>query len=434
MARGEHAGKRSRPVGKAFYDRMGMPKPRIEEHSPALPLPRQSTPRNATYRNPRIEVQLFSRRLVLDRYDLLSRSVTRLGATLVAQNLQNPFLQPPRLEAELVVTRSANIRLNRNGKDLEWVKVLQVFKGVPAEKKKTFGFIREKGQDIPLISASSGWLPTMNSTRELLDNALWTQAVREFSDMMGHKLSKRGYDGQHEGQYLACHVEKKLMLFFVCHYVCDSTTGIIDERRVESIRHRQTPLEAVITMDKCPCSDCLEFKRKVEDLTGIRFYFEQSPETARTRTERENGKLVRRFCREDSLASNIDSRRRTKRRISKNQTKKIKTHSSAMLRKDARREAQRPVHQTNKDVAFPRNPRIMVLLPSRIVSKNATKAQGQHVQARPHQTVRPPQTPVRPTRSNGLFTPPPSPFSFDILDMVDRRRRKGTASNPYLIC
>lgn len=68
------------------------------------------------------------------------------------------------------------------------------------------------------MSTISGWQDSTTAARDtnLLNSAAWTIGVREFCSLIGHVLPSHGRDRDYECQYHGCHVEKRLILCFVC--------------------------------------------------------------------------------------------------------------------------------------------------------------------------------------------------------------------------
>jgi hypothetical protein len=275
-----------------------------------------------------------------------------------------------------------------------------------------------------MVSAQSGWESTTTCDGTLLDNAAWTTAVKEFCSIIGHELPGYSYDTDFHGQYFACHVEKKLALYFVLHFLSDEITGTLSERKLRELRRRETPLEAMLTITKPSCPDCDNFLDELQDLTGIIFHMEICHVIGQTEPYRDGTMTRRRLVAGGTKELKLF---RSKAQENRYVARQVKESPIVHRAKDQNSNRRREIVTA---VVIMKNPNIMVILPSRPKPSQAS----QRSDAR---KISPPATPVRPTRSNGLFTPPSSPFSFDTLDKINRRRRYlgkgGSPRNPFVL-
>ncbi|KAH8599954.1 hypothetical protein B0O99DRAFT_668603 [Bisporella sp. PMI_857] len=188
---------------------------------------------------------------------------------------QNDELAPSHTPELAMVTHS-NLVIRRFQATIQLLTPVEEIKAETADtaKHRTFGSIRKKGSDKPLVNSLSGWRPGATGNQQLLDGEIWTEAIKEFCSLVGHQLPKHYYDKQWPGQYQGCHVEKRLALMFTLHYCSDPVTGIPNLRMLKELRQRRPKLEAVISMDKAPCLECKEFLAELERFTNIKFALE----------------------------------------------------------------------------------------------------------------------------------------------------------------
>jgi hypothetical protein len=430
--------------GQSMFDHYGMPKPRtsvlshprpkerINQQRPELAKPlalvsvREALePPKEIFRNPNIEVRVLAQRSQFMTLQKPAQMITGRGGSLgtICRKLANILCQEsrtsPRIGAQPDYHASAplsnNIMQVRHKQTVAFVRVDKVIRVGQNCDLKTVAAVFEKGSDLPLMYSVSGWASTPRASDKVLNNSRWSKAVWQFCELLGHKLKYNNFDKAYLGQEKSCHAEKQLMLWFVLHYLSDEVTGVLDEKKLRDIRLRPTPLEGLLTLDKRPCADCESFRKKLEDLTGIYFSIEICPKLRRTDTPAPKTVKTRR-------------RQKPKYRVEKKRSD-IKKHS---IRPDPFAEA------IEIEFDMTKNPRIVVLIPTQLVPKQVSVPQTPRRRSQKNTSgvLSPPITPVRPTRRNGLWTPTSSPFSFEELDKVDRRRhygRKGTKQNPYVL-
>ncbi|KAK3692013.1 hypothetical protein B0T22DRAFT_502790 [Podospora appendiculata] len=128
--------------------------------------------------------------------------------------------------------------------------------------KSTVGFIVGYGDLKPEMVAISGWKHTRPPAPGVLANAHITECVGVASRVMGFKLRKHYHDSpgqsfvspEHEGRYLASHIEKQLAI------------GWVLKRKAK-----------ILIDHTVYCSSCLSFLTEVRRTTGITFVLECRP-------------------------------------------------------------------------------------------------------------------------------------------------------------
>ena len=139
--------------------------------------------------------------------------------------------------------------------------------------RRTFGTVRYAGSEKMLIGAISGWRIGATGNPKLLDGNSWVKAVLEFCRIVKHELPPNAYDGIQKGQFAACHVEKRLGLWFVFRHIADEATGLPCREKLEKLR-QESKLKAIIEMDKAPCLDCRRFLEQLGRFTNVKFDIE----------------------------------------------------------------------------------------------------------------------------------------------------------------
>jgi hypothetical protein len=319
------------------------------------------------------------------------------------------------------VTVATNIMRLQRGNTTEWCKVFAsaTTKGRMA---KTAGFIQYAGSNkVPIMSISgysrapqatkssrktqkTGMVGDNNNLEDtevgVLDGLLWTEAVLNFCEKIGHKLPSHLRDKKYIGKdqttrpgiYHACHSEKKLILYFLCHYLTDGgKTDFLDQKKFEDLRDGKAKLEGVLTIDKSPCDDCLELINKIQRfLKGVKISIQTGrkgeilPDKPRKYNTR--SRLHQEIAQMESVDIGMVEMRTTKARAGKANGKSPETP------RNRKQDTNYPTPATT--------PRRRYLSPSPSSSP----------------------TPTRRTRKSGLLTPSELVFSFDALDILDRRR------------
>ncbi|KAK3997342.1 hypothetical protein QBC44DRAFT_93195 [Cladorrhinum sp. PSN332] len=150
----------------------------------------------------------------------------------------------------------------------------------------TSGFITSQAVKNPVViqqAAISGWVPNQGRGPKVLDNEKYTQMVRDVARLWGFKLQKSMRDNggfeplpEHRGRFAACHIEKKLTVWWV-EKVMDQVLGTKSLRRLSDLRNASLPRdlsEAKLFLDHRPCHDCWKFLFKIYKITGIRIRVE----------------------------------------------------------------------------------------------------------------------------------------------------------------
>ncbi|KAF1921459.1 hypothetical protein BDU57DRAFT_489246 [Ampelomyces quisqualis] len=170
-----------------------------------------------------------------------------------------------------------------------------------ADGKKTFAYL-DRGEAHDLVFAVSGWSGGQFAEIDgCVDRKLWTERVFEFSRIVGHNLICDTWDEYgRQGSFHACHAEKQLMAFVLWHYtslqampdqkapeaekaryarvnklhhcIDDSTHPVISGTK-HCDRYCGPPVELVtpvIYVTNVECSDCMSFRSRIREFTGIK--------------------------------------------------------------------------------------------------------------------------------------------------------------------
>jgi len=252
---------RSRTSHRALFDSMGMPqesRPSVFAIPPSQKLSeRQRAP--LTQRSPNTN---NGKRTV----EPLSNALSRLWVQEKARP-SSAVIRPEFSSKTIVNQQFAICRLGKSVQFLEAAATVNV--GNP-NKGKTLGCISEMGGAI-IMTSYSGMKTTAPAQEKVLDNTTWTKAVYDFCQLIGHKLPRARNDWGIEGQFKACHIEKRLMLWFVCHQITDAATGELDIEKLRELKQRAVPLQALLRQTQAACQDCMDFQHKLEEFSGIVF-------------------------------------------------------------------------------------------------------------------------------------------------------------------
>ncbi|KAK4169295.1 hypothetical protein QBC43DRAFT_59962 [Cladorrhinum sp. PSN259] len=148
----------------------------------------------------------------------------------------------------------------------------------------TSGFIASVVKDSSIEQAAiSGWMPNKGRGTKVLDNERYTQLVRDIACLWGIKLQKSMRDNgsfaplpEHRGRFAACHIEKKLTVWWV-EKVMNKVLGTTNPQRMGDLRKvslTRDLSEAKLYLDHRPCHDCWRFLFRIYRLTGIRIRVE----------------------------------------------------------------------------------------------------------------------------------------------------------------
>lgn len=218
----------------------------------------------------------------------------RLGYVERCQALAEIFEESadstPDTEDGLAVVKTSKRALQRFGNTIRIYTPVETITADREDTKaaRTFGSIRYAGSDKILMSSVSGWRSRATGNPRLLDGDCWAKAVREFCRIVRHQLPPNVYDGLRKGQFAACHVEKRLGLWFIFHHIANSATGLPCREKLEHLKsHPQH--EAIIEMDKAPCLDCLQFLKQLSRFTNVKFHVEAMTELGQVERYNEPG-------------------------------------------------------------------------------------------------------------------------------------------------
>ena len=256
------------------------------------------------------------------------------GATKLCKDLvefltrEDPETSAPihRAERASSVSISPDSYIARLGDKLMLLKTVETVTVGRANNLKTIAFIQQQEGKI-MMTSISGMMTRIHEQENLLDNSSFTEAVLELCRVTGHDLPRNARDYGIIGQFKACHVEKKLMLWFVGHHITDQSTGLLDKKLLIELREREDPLTAVLTMDKDACEDCWQFRDELEMLTGIIFRVQVAPTVMQVEQYREGVNLRSRLVTggfksmEEIIAKQVTAGRRKTKLILRTRTR-----------------------------------------------------------------------------------------------------------------
>ncbi|KAK3334046.1 hypothetical protein B0T19DRAFT_459592 [Cercophora scortea] len=236
----------------------------------------------------------------LRRYERLGFKISAVRARRNAKEVRKLFEEPEQLRS-LLAKRDhplSSSMIVHHGSRLTIVqKKLEVDVGSDL-MKSTVGFIVGYGDLKPGMIAISGWKHTRPPAPGVLANAYITECVRVASRVMGFKLRKHYHDSpgqsfvspEHEGRYLASHIEKQLAVGWVLKLLKEylDTNDITQIARLKVLSLPPNRRKAKILIDHTVyCSSCLGFLTEVRRATGITFVLECIPFVIRaTRDEK----------------------------------------------------------------------------------------------------------------------------------------------------
>ncbi|KAK4639802.1 hypothetical protein QC761_711580 [Podospora bellae-mahoneyi] len=179
-------------------------------------------------------------------------------------------------------------RLHKRAKDLVILKPVGGFETFKPGKEgnellsATAGFIASattSPKDVKVEQfAVSGWKPNPGRGPRVLDNVVLTERVRDVIHLHGLKVRASQRDNgnqtalpEHKGRFAACHVEKKLAVWWVMKALKE-VFNTSDIERLRELRGADVPnyyREAMLFLDHGPCQDCWDFLHQVKRITGI---------------------------------------------------------------------------------------------------------------------------------------------------------------------
>ncbi|GAB1320857.1 Serine/threonine-protein phosphatase 6 regulatory ankyrin repeat subunit C [Madurella fahalii] len=150
----------------------------------------------------------------------------------------------------------------------------------------TTGVIASLVDPMVKMAAVSGWTSnTERGNKTVLDNSKYTRLVRDVSEFLGFNLSRsfRDKNGkplpEHAGRFNACHVEKKLAMYWVIATL-NAVLGTTDFRQMPKLQGAVVPdilKQALIILDHWPCGNCWKFLDLIKRVTGIDIFVEPRP-------------------------------------------------------------------------------------------------------------------------------------------------------------
>lgn len=328
---------------------------------------------------------------------------------------------------EAPTAASHDLVMRRMGNGFQILKVMETIKVGYPFNNKTFGCIKEKGGPI-LMTSYSGWVTKAPEHPKVLDNARWAKFAYDFCQLLEHPLSKGHmyeFRAPEPGYYQASHVEKRLILWFLCSKLSEKD-GKLNESKLKAMQNWRLagrPVVAVLTLDKDACNCCINFKKRIEEVTGLVIEIECAPTLAQIIQGREGSSRVNQLVPGgdlpilDVIASQVTGGGKDKTSPRKARSRGLKTSAPIVLPKtttlqiiiSSRYEDLVAATQATQDE--PRRQMVQKKLPTYRVKKRAV-GNGS------------PSVAKRASRHNGL-----SPkltddvFGFKALEALDLRRR-----------
>ncbi|KAL2020843.1 hypothetical protein VTK56DRAFT_7936 [Thermocarpiscus australiensis] len=199
----------------------------------------------------------------------------RLGLTTVSQEQRRKRLEIAKILRYPAALRSSR-RVGRDeysdvvfckiGEDLVVLKSETTFKfktGNRSLKKAASGFITSATTPTEKVAATSGWKANQARGLNVLDNAKYTRLVRDVAKFLNFQITgnqrdaSRKHGPEDNGLFHACHVEKKLAVFWTIASL-KIALNTTDFRRLRDLRDSPVPeaaREAKIYLDHDPCQD-----------------------------------------------------------------------------------------------------------------------------------------------------------------------------------
>ncbi|KAH8879910.1 hypothetical protein GQ53DRAFT_849271 [Thozetella sp. PMI_491] len=151
----------------------------------------------------------------------------------------------------------------------------------------TFGFIAAQGGTRVEAAAISGWKTLRPSRAPLcLEKEEYTALVREAAYYLGFHLPGSFNDNglksaskAEKGRYNACHVEKKLAVYWARRALVH-LFGTPDLSRLRDLKFAALPAHlrsAKIFLTRLPCFSCMQFLTTLRRVTGIDIAYEERP-------------------------------------------------------------------------------------------------------------------------------------------------------------
>jgi hypothetical protein len=177
--------------------------------------------------------------------------------------------------------------VHRDGtRKLELLAPVDVFPAIRSIERKTFGFIRNKGEDFPLQYAISGKKQSLKDNPKVINNEEWARISLEYGKRNDFDSKSNGWEssqkrGDEKGTDFAAHTERLLILWFAIEILRKlETDGKPIERllkRLHNVQKMRPRVTAEILLNREPCGNCREFQDMISTVTGLRFEFTVIP-------------------------------------------------------------------------------------------------------------------------------------------------------------
>jgi len=159
---------------------------------------------------------------------------------------------------------------------------VDVFTCAKSIERKTFGFIRPKGEFWPLKFAISGLDSTSQNPR-VLDNVTWSRLSFHYGERHGYHSQASGWEQSHnrgdpQGVDFAAHAERQLIIFYMCHLLKQTKlfSGVetsYEQLLLNTWRLRDFFLQIEIVLSREPCLNCVQFRNMIETQTSLKIAF-----------------------------------------------------------------------------------------------------------------------------------------------------------------
>jgi hypothetical protein len=169
---------------------------------------------------------------------------------------------------------------------VELLAPVDVFPAIRTVERKTFGFIRKKGEDFPRKYAISGKKQSLKDNPKVINNEEWARISLEYGKRNDFDSKSNGWESSHKrgdekGTDFAAHTERLLMLWFSIEMLRTiETDGKPIERllkRLHNVQKMRPRVTADILLNREPCGNCREFQDMISTVTGLKFEFTVIP-------------------------------------------------------------------------------------------------------------------------------------------------------------
>ena len=160
---------------------------------------------------------------------------------------------------------------------------VEIFTGTTSLRKKTFGFLRQKGHDNWMKFAIGGNKQSLKDDPLLINNPnYWAMLAMDISEFhLQKQFPGGGFDEHHgkkNGASNASHVEVQLVLWWVCKILPGNYAT--PRHRIASLfelRDVKPHPAADIYVSRAPCWRCQQFKELIERITKVKIKFHVLP-------------------------------------------------------------------------------------------------------------------------------------------------------------